>query len=345
VLFTMGKKLTELSGVNALGILREVETILRFEIEKLGFKQHEPKVSAEALVEAERAKTEIRDSVNPLRKSVVDLSTENSPYKYFPQLTYVFFETGSDFPKIEAKFIQFNEERKDGTALNAAEISHFKSLVKSITDTKASLTNDHFNALTKALTKWPLEKVFPALDILRFVVLNREGAVHYSESSNQVITHILSGASASPPATQMMIFRVIANLFHSVEGRKFCETIFHTVTKSLHGIGSSATNDHLQTAVSTVILNYAVYIHYANKGEFMNELLQLIKTLPTHQPEDSMLRILVAIGTIVYKHDSLKGAAKTAFKPFTSSSSSSSSASVVTAKISPIVSELEKLLG
>jgi len=338
VLFKNGTRLTELSGVNVLGVLREVETVLRYEIERQGIAKHEPKVTADALYEAEREKTEIRDSVNPLKKSLVIFDEKG--LKHFPKTDYILYETRG-YSQIEAKIVQFNNEIGSSIHFwNKDDVELVKGLISNLSSSADKIDENQLSALSSMVKNWPTSHLFPALDVLRLVLLTTKGAVYVCTEGRNALARVLSIAAPSTPfASLLLVFRVIANMFYSPEGRKICEENATQIFSATKSIAISASKDTLQTAIATVLLNYSVYFCNSSKSNNLKSILiSTFESLPHQQNEDVLLRVIVGLGNLAYKNDLFKQKSKSLKESFVQQA-------VKSDKIAPILTEFDIVVG
>jgi len=253
-------------------------------------------------------KTEIRDAVNPLRKSVV-IFDEKTSLKHFPKTDYLCFDTGT-YSQIEAKIVQFDIELANSVSFwTKTDLVTLKELMANLSaGTTGKISADHYSALFKLLTYWPPSHLFPGLDVLRLVLLHQDGAVYFCTTGKNVLSRVVTlSVSSTPFATLLLVFRVIANLFHSSEGRKICEEFSTHLFSAIISLNKEATKDTLQTAIATVLLNYTVYFCNSSKGfDLKSKLITALESLPPQLCEDSLIRVLVALGTLAYKNDSFK---------------------------------------
>jgi len=123
--------------------------------------------------------------------------------------------------------------------LNAKQGSAYKIPDEKL-DAIGKLTDDQISKEIKAnaisalknLLDWPNDTVFPALDIARLAVLQKEinDQLCTEELLLVIRRHIKSDAA---PSNQMLTFRLIANMFQHEKGEKLCLDYRDEILKSV----------------------------------------------------------------------------------------------------------------
>lgn len=93
----------------------------------------------------------------------------------------------------------------------------------------STFTATELRVLTTLVLQWPAEVVFPALDLLRLVLVHPQGPVVLGDATlSQLVERMLAlGLQTTtatgdnvPVATRMLALRVLANVFLHESGRK-----------------------------------------------------------------------------------------------------------------------------
>lgn len=118
-------------------------------------------------------------------------------------------------------------------ALSDPELIALEQIVSVVQETafyhSSSFSVSEIKALKTLIFQWPAELVFPALDLLRLVLVHPQGPSALGESTLvELVGRMLhlglqsKGANGEdlPAATRMLALRVLANMFLQEAGRK-----------------------------------------------------------------------------------------------------------------------------
>ncbi|UIZ27334.1 hypothetical protein KXD40_005851 [Peronospora effusa] len=251
-----------------------------------------------------------------------------SRYKYFPVSGYNTFET-TKISKLMSTLRQFNDKMKDTQdtdALTDSQLIALDHIVFTVQDTafyhSSTFAPPEIAALRSALDKWPAKLAFPMLDLLRIVVVHPQGPIALGDAGlGTLVTKVLSlglqegpkdGDDAVPVATRMLSLRVLANMFLHDAAR---EAVLKHKTEVLSKLPSFLAFHHKLVALSlsTVLLNFA-RAQVATPGVLspddqvvvISVVADLLNGPYTVQElgDDTMLRSLIAIGTLALHGDS-----------------------------------------
>jgi hypothetical protein len=156
-------------------------------------------------------------------------------------------------------------------------------------------------ALVKAVVQWPASERFPALDVLRLLIMHPEGASYHASSGvfNKLVQFLKEEA---PFANHLMELRFISNSFRFESLRKVAIYLFPQVLDAL-AVVSKHENKGVRNAVYTVLLNYAVA--FAGDSQSTSEkqkcLPILLQALTSEKEEEGLLRVVVTLGTLAHK--------------------------------------------
>lgn len=187
------------------------------------------------------------------------------------------------------------------------------------------IADDDLLLILKLSSQWPDNDRLPGLDLLRCLVTSPNVATIRDPSGNSVVD--IAFQSAFHPSAKisencaMMAFRVVANLFATVEGRgvafdhtekvvDYMESLVGTSDAAFAGgpVGFPA-NRNVLTAVTTTAVNYAVLAYLVSKkraavsGELSPEVLGLManvlcKIVKEQSDAEVTYRALAALGTL-----------------------------------------------
>ncbi|XP_031259128.1 phospholipase A-2-activating protein-like, partial [Pistacia vera] len=149
-------------------------------------------------------------------------------FKHIPKKGMLVFDA-AQFDGILKKITEFNntlltDVEKKNLSLTELEISRLVAIVKILKDTShyhsSSFADVDISLLLKLLKTWPVEMIFPVIDILRVTVLHPDGArvlLKCVENPNDVLMEIINKVTATPalPANLLTSIRAVTNLFRN----------------------------------------------------------------------------------------------------------------------------------
>lgn len=235
-------------------------------------------------------------------------------HRYFPEKNFLKFVTGKS-NQIITKLKEFNDLVEVDVQLSNDELQIVNDVVCDMLRNSTNSSPDIYNSITNItakFTRWPHEKLVPVLDILRLLVLDEKLSLCIFDNSNgddrghlfvDNITHI--ARQLEPVPNILLAFRICTNSFMSQDGglvvyehRKdildCCENLFKKNHKNL------------SIAVSSLLVNFSVYCVKMNYGledrvlfcTFFNTYLNI------PMDEESLFRLLIALGTLLDRNDS-----------------------------------------
>ncbi|RWS17113.1 phospholipase A-2-activating protein-like protein [Dinothrombium tinctorium] len=217
--------------------------------------------------------------------------------EYFPQKSYLFFET-ANIEGIARKLKEFSELVPPDVKITAEDI---KLLLK-LSDLSAEATVEQI-ALIKLLISWPKQYIFPALDLLRLSVLLpkvTETLCTSKDSIRLLDTLLIYATDSSSTPNQMLSLRTLCNLFSHQLGQAFMVNYSSTIFKALGMSNIQTTHKNVQIALSTIFLNYAVYLSTDSNTALKMECLSSITFIIKEKIDgEAMFRLLVALGTLL----------------------------------------------
>ncbi|KAI9905323.1 hypothetical protein PsorP6_013541 [Peronosclerospora sorghi] len=315
------------------------------------------------------------ESVNALPAlSAPDSSVAAQSFKYFPvdetervgpvcmtQSGYNTFES-TRIAKLMSMLHQLNDKMKEtqlSHALDESQLLALEQLVRVLQDTafyhSSTFASFEIRALRHVLETWPATHVFPALDLLRLVLIHPQGPRAVGENGLEpLVTTVLSlgvqrdgpdDGTVIPVATRMLSLRVLANMFLHEIARK---VLLAHKTHVLNKLPRFHAFHHKLVALSlaTLLLNFA-RVQVTNPGTLLPEdqvvviaqAADLLNGSDTIQElgDDTILRCLVAIGTLCILSQALCGDSKA--KEAASSQIAIFTASKASQVTSPVVQE------
>ncbi|KAJ7285528.1 hypothetical protein O6H91_Y327400 [Diphasiastrum complanatum] len=224
------------------------------------------------------------------------------------------FDT-AQFDGIGKKIIEFNAslqvEEPTTAVLKENDVARLKAIILVLKDTShyhaSSFADADFNLLTAILCSWPIQCLFPVLDLLRMMLLHPQAARWYSqeaEKGRDVLIDAIRKATAAPivAANQLTSARVVVNCFRHSTLKAW--TIKHrSEILDIFSECSNSSNRNVRFAYATLVLNYAVLLTEATDEE--GQLQALSAAMENAGPQESdvevQFRALVAIGTLIHK--------------------------------------------
>ncbi|XP_043712517.1 phospholipase A-2-activating protein [Telopea speciosissima] len=239
--------------------------------------------------------------------------------KHIPKKGMLFFDA-AQFDGILKKISEFNnvlmsDPGQNSLSLNELQLSRLTSVVKILKDTShyhcSKFADADIALLLKLLKSWPVALMFPAIDILRMIILHPDGAnllFMHTKDQNDVLIEIIKKVAVTPalPANILTTIRAVTNLFkHSY----FYPLLQIHRSEVLDAFSSccSSSNKNIQVSYSTLVLNYAVLLIEKKDQEGQSHVLSAAFEIAEegNQDVDSKFRALVAIGSLMLE-DSMK---------------------------------------
>jgi len=227
-------------------------------------------------------------------------------WKHFPVQQAVLFRDGK-LDAIESKLVEFNEAVGD-LKLDALSISYLPDLMRSLKKGPGSTIRECDKDVLKLLCKWPLDKLFPVIDLMRLFLLHPASGDLFKGSDRGLgqITESLCWLSDVNAPAALCGMRFFANCFASqtnsfpvYEQRQLLCQRFEPVVKS--------TNKNTRLALATVLLNFAV-TSMSRKEKVLDcacVVDLLVKHLAAEGEAEARYRLLAALGTFVVRDRTL----------------------------------------
>lgn len=272
-------------------------------------------------------------------------STASYSNEYFPQLSFILFDQLNFEPIIKKlKEVQGNlsSDIKNELIADKTNLELIENLLQTYKqDNIGSELNDQIDLLFEMINVWPTDTVFPLLDLVRILSLNKNFATFLTRSHSANNFTNQQGQHASNLyfdvlnkfliddriVNTMLVTKIFCNLFNSLSNIKessiqsllayiLYERSFILDKLTILLTSSNSNNKSFQIAYSTLVLNYTVLMEklsdYTNKFTvaFTNDLnMEFINYLNNTQMNHSILkmdqeaifRILVSIGTLLTK--------------------------------------------
>ncbi|CAF1237053.1 unnamed protein product [Rotaria sordida] len=214
----------------------------------------------------------------------------------FPQTHYITM-TNADIMKILGKLKDFNDNiTGDGIRLLDNQIQQINELVNGNTNNLETKINILFQLL-----KWPVDKIFPILDIIRLIILNSNVCKYFFENdikSNEFISQLFTYIQPEQSINTMFIFRTLTNLFSNDLGEKYMIKNYNTILPKIL-ICLPLTKRNTQIALINIILNYCIYSYRSNDQRLSNYLYECYQEfVDIYLESDGAKRLILGLGTL-----------------------------------------------
>ncbi|XP_058069145.1 uncharacterized protein LOC131218555 [Magnolia sinica] len=274
-------------------------------------------------------------------------------FKHIPKKGMLFFDV-AQYDGILKKITEFNNALSSNTgqnnlSLTELEISRLTAITKVLKDTShyhcSRFADIDVALLVKLLKLWPPTMMFPAIDILRMIILHPDGAsllLNYIEDGNDILMETLKKSTLSPalPANLLTSVRVVTNLFKNSCFHQWLQLHRSEVLDSLSSCSSSS-NKNVNLSYSTLLLNYVVLLIEKKDQEGQAQVLSAALEIAEegNQDADSKFRALVAIGSLM-----LEGLVKSIAIDFDVHSIAKAAKASIEAKIAEVGADIELVI-
>lgn len=182
-----------------------------------------------------------------------------------------------DGPK--GKILEFNSELK---SLDDKELKHLDTLCDALADKSKYFNtklNDYHNLLLTKLLSWPVDKLFPCLDLYRIFLLHPDCTMHckkFEDGANHLysLCSPLMDKTATDPA-KMLALRCICNLSREPTA---VYVLREKSQKTIEAVSPHLKNSKntVREAAITVLLNFSIFIL---QKEDHNSRVQILSAL------------------------------------------------------------------
>ncbi|CAB0033095.1 unnamed protein product [Trichogramma brassicae] len=231
---------------------------------------------------------------------VVPRKSVTTGRRYLPQMEYVQMKS-VQVANIIDKILEFNHECRP-----TFPIDKLVCINSDITIEDKPKKQHVVDQIFLVASRWPAQKVFPVLDLARFIVLDEEtNELMCADPVRllELLRRFLPPKSDDDTTTisghaRMLVLRLLANSFVQKFGVTFFLNYFETVNSLIRE--TEIDGRHVEIAAATYVLNAAVAASQmdapAGQCNAFSLAMRLIRD--TRDPE-AMFRLLVALGTLV----------------------------------------------
>ncbi|KAI9801074.1 MAG: hypothetical protein M1833_002942 [Piccolia ochrophora] len=258
--------------------------------------------------------------------------------KILPQKEYLSIR-GGKLQAIQKKLEELNDQlikdRQKDLSLNPSDIEALRGLAAFLEEKATSppvssppaLVSRGVDLVLRMVTDWPPSHRLPALDLLRLSTAATPFIAEFSISNDDdggniidVLARTGVFADLDRPNNAMLAVRTLANFFLTEPGRALADADFDKIQSLTSASIPNTTNRPLQTAYTTLLINYSVLITTPGKStspsdqeKSLDRALTLLHpvttiltsaathptTAPTPTDTEPLYRALVALGTLL----------------------------------------------
>jgi len=210
------------------------------------------------------------------------------------------------YSQILKKIIDFNETLKtDHTTLSLVlTLSEIEILNDMVAKLEQTLPLDCHYSLLDKIIEWPLDKIFPALDLIR-MVMDSPFCIKYFQINPIFVYKVLGIARKDgvTPTLMFLVLKSIVNIQKRDAERTFLKLFYYDIITILES-ASFMDNSNVHNCLSSAMLNFTLLTTDVpdNKQRWLPILLRII---PITTDLESLRRCLVAIGSLLHKERQL----------------------------------------
>lgn len=261
----------------------------------------------------------IKDNSVPYATRDISKGSATEAAKPAPKLKNIPMQTSLYFDSVnivgpEKKIREINEEIK---SIEEKEIKHLDRLFKVIGEKQHYHSSELYKQdwdVFKKLLSWPNKHIFPVLDLFRMFLMHSQASEmfkvfeHGSEHCSMFLGLLTS--KDEPEPNYLLSLRCLANMF------KHPSSTFVLISKYEKVIDTvvdyvSHENKNIRNAALTVLLNYSVAFLTRkddNQGR-VQSIACLVDVLDQEADPQNYMRILAAIGNLIYEDKEVQGLA------------------------------------
>ncbi|KYQ91773.1 hypothetical protein DLAC_07565 [Tieghemostelium lacteum] len=248
-------------------------------------------------------------------------SGSTEPTKFIPQGTYSYFETPHSDAVI-TKVIEFNSQLKTNEQYSKfaldddeREIELVKGILSKLKDTSryhsSSFSDEQYKVVFKML-KWPEDKVFAILEIVRLLVLHPSASKTFEQfiqqNSTNVHTNLIQSLLQIPSnvatiqTNQQLLCKIFSNMMRHDSLRNVIYNHMPTLTERFSSLYSqNSTNKTFSLSYITLLLNFSILAQYQKPhGQIIKQLIKHLESvIMTETEKDLLFRGACALGTLL----------------------------------------------
>ena len=235
-----------------------------------------------------------------------------SGLRHVPKTGYFLYDTVPP-ENLRKKILEFWAEVDGGVAdADARVLDELLAVVREVSRYHVAKLGAPACALLERLLRWPREKLFPIIDIVRMLVLIDDGAAHFADAGGRLLRSVVSSAFApeTPEPTKLVALRLLCNCF---KHRGLLQSAAPHFAEIMNGLSSLAESGrkNVRLALANLMMNMSVFCadgaREAHHCETQCASLA-VEILKHAQAEDAeaAFRALVSVGTLVLRFPEVK---------------------------------------
>jgi len=192
--------------------------------------------------------------------------SQSSVKKCIPARHYLLYDTPLiNGAAVKKKILEFNDQlSEEQFKFQGNDEVSLLSLIDSVAQQQQQWSDGGLHVLKKMISSWPVENVFPALDIARLAVLNPEatGKLLLKDNSMKLdICSVIAAASAAdaPMASQLTAMKFLANLTASFTAVQWVQSSASSLLDAIGPLASVGAKK-VRLALAAVLFNLAVML-------------------------------------------------------------------------------------
>eukprot|EP01127_Copromyxa_protea_P021436 TRINITY_DN7369_c0_g1_i3.p1 TRINITY_DN7369_c0_g1~~TRINITY_DN7369_c0_g1_i3.p1 ORF type:complete len:666 (+),score=130.24 TRINITY_DN7369_c0_g1_i3:351-2348(+) len=200
-----------------------------------------------------------------------------------------------NFPALQKKLVSINDGLGDDVKLNSDELNIIFSLETELTKPN-EFPHRGVTVIEKILSKWTAENAFPAIDLLKMILLHplaSEQALASSFGSN-IWESVLKFLSSSNPSTVLVSVRFFLNATSNVKIAPSLKPYVLEIVETATPFCLAQTNVAFVKTLSYLLLNLSIAFP---SNTFLFEALP--KVIESTEDSTSLLNLALALGTIL----------------------------------------------
>jgi phospholipase A-2-activating protein len=223
----------------------------------------------------------------------------------FPVIAPILVESGSSGPvlgKLKQMNAQLAETGPAELVLSAQQVGWLESLAGKLGANLGSqnvhFTQDEVKNIHACLQKWPVDKHFPLLDLLRIAVLYPDFANQSRETLLPLVRPDLEASDA--PLSQLMALRVFANAFKWKIMHPSLIAIAESTLETLSSLISSQSNANIPPLAVSLLRNFATLLCETKSDARVQVLSVALEDIILNAPSpDFTYLALYSVGSLI----------------------------------------------
>mmetsp|Transcript_37553 Transcript_37553/g.57528 ORF Transcript_37553/g.57528 Transcript_37553/m.57528 type:complete len:173 (+) Transcript_37553:1685-2203(+) len=164
-----------------------------------------------------------------------------------------------------------------------------------------------------SLLKWPLDKLFPCLDLYRIFLVHPDATMHFKKFEDGMVhintlMGVLEEKASSDPA-KMLALRCVCNLFKEQSAifvlRERRQKVVETISSQL-----SSGNKTVREAAITALLNYSIIFLQKDDEEGKIQILSAFGGIAKESEDQCKKRLQAAVTNLTFKNSEGKDLSK-----------------------------------